>query len=431
MGLFGKILLFVNLLAVGGFAFLAVQDWRGRQAITASGIRHILALEGIPLEGGPDAIPPRVPSSDDNYMDFVSDPIPFEVIGPGSVKTTSVSPELLYKYFEAAGEPVGSSLAGTIPVASQMAEVKRVWTIIKAAIDKAEGNAAKAQFAGAWLLNQAETIEERADYNEWIAKGNGAELTHALDIKFHRVAPKLVEAAALNPDLWGSLDSRIKALEAERETAKKAAADAEAAGNAAEAEKKKAEAGALTRKIDRRRSNPPKDNDATDLRRRISHLLVHLDQAASWQKRTALIVGLKEYVKSVDSQGSRFKEMLDRVERGTVSDQERFVGEYGQLRVMAIERTRLVLQMAEVRAQLTIQAQKDQDLVNQRTLQLNDLIAQRTAVRAEVNDLLAKQTLVEQQLFAIEREIALKLEDIYRMETELRKRERDRYERKK
>ncbi len=428
MGLFGKILLFVNLLAVGGFTSLAFQDWRGRQAITASGNRHILLLEGVPLEGGPDALPPRVPSSDDNYMDFVSDAIPFEVIGPGNVKTTSVSPELLYKYFESAGEPVGSSLAGTIPVASQMAEVKRVWVIIKAAIDKAEGNAAKAQFAGAWILNQAETIEERADYNEWIAKGNGAELTHALDIKFHRIAPKLVEAGALNPDLWSSLDSRIKALEAERETANKAA---EAAGNAAEAEKKKAEAGALTRKIDRRRSNPPKDKDATDLRRRISHLLVHLDQAASWQKRTSMIVGLKEYVKSVDSQGSRFKEMLDRVERGSVSDQERFVGVYGQQRVTAIERTRLVLQMAEVRAQLTTQAQKDQDLVNQRTLQLNDLIAQRTAVRAEVNDSLAKQTLVEQQLFAIEREIALKLEDIYRMETELRKRERDRYEQKK
>lgn len=429
MGLFGKILLFVNLLAVGGFTFLAVQDWRGRQAITASGNRHILALEGIPLEGGPDALPPRVPSSDDNYMDFVSDAIPFEVIGPGNVKTTSVSPELLYKYFEGAGEPVGSSLAGTIPVASQMAEVKRVWAIIKAAIDKAEGNAAKAQFAGPWLLNHAATFEERADYNEWIAKGNGAELTHALDIKFHRVAPKLVEAGALNPDLWGSLDSRIKALEAERETAKKAASDAEAAGNTAEAEKKKAEAGALTGKIERRRLNPPKDEP--DRRHRLSHLLVHLDQAASWQKRTAMIVGLKEYVKSVDSQGSRFKEMLDRVERGTVSDQERFVGEYGQQRVMAIERTRLVLQMAEVRAQLTTQAQKDQDLMNQRTLQLNDLIAQRTAVRAEVNDSLARQTLVEQQLFAIEREIALKLEDIYRMETELRKRERDRYEQKK
>ena len=431
MGLFGKILLFVNLLAVGGFTFLAFQDWRGRQAITASGNRHTILLDGIQLEGGPDAIPPRVPSSDDNYLDFVSDAIPFEVIGPGNVKTTSVSPELLYKYFEPAGEPVGSSLAGSIPGASQMAEVKRVWVIIKAAIDKAEGNAAKAQFAGAWILNQAETIEERSDYNEWIAKGNGAELTHALDIKFHRVAPKLVEAGALNPDLWGSLDSRIKALEAERETANKAASDAEAAGNAAEAEKKKAEAGAFTRKIDRRRSNPPKDKDATDLRRRISHLLVHLDQAASWQKRTSMIVGLKEYVKAVDSQGSRFKEMLDRVERGSVSDQERFVGEYGQLRVMAIERTRLVLQMAEVRAQLTTQAQKDQDLVNQRTLQQNDLIAQRTAVRAEVNDLLARQTLVEQQLFAIEREIALKLEDIYRMETELRKRERDRYEQKK
>jgi hypothetical protein len=80
--------------------------------------------------------------------------------------------------------------------------------------------------------------------------------------------------------------------------------------------------------------------------------------------------------------------------------------------------------------QLTIKAQKDQDLVNQRTLQLKDVQAQLLAIKAEVNSLLAKQTLVEQQLFAVEREIGLKLEDIYRMEAELRQRERDRYEKK-
>src|SRR5438128_1450635 len=102
MGLFGKILLGVNLLAAGGFAFLAVQDWRGRQAITAAGIRHILLLEGLPLapDSGPDALPARVQPADDGYSDFVSEAIPFEVIGPGSVKTRTVSPELLYKYFE-------------------------------------------------------------------------------------------------------------------------------------------------------------------------------------------------------------------------------------------------------------------------------------------------------------------------------------------
>ena len=87
--------------------------------------------------------------------------------------------------------------------------------------------------------------------------------------------------------------------------------------------------------------------------------------------------------------------------------------------------------MAEIKAQLTIQAQKDQDLVNQRELQLKDLTAQREAVKAEVNILLAKQSLVEQQLFAVERDIGLTLEDIYRLDAELRRRERDRYEQRK
>lgn len=429
MGLFGKILLIVNLLASGGFVYLAIQDYKGRQSITASGIRHIILLDGLPLDGGPDAIPPREASTGDNYSDFLATEIPFEVEGPGNIKTTSISPELLYVYFAAAGDGAGSPLAGPIPVASQMAEVKRVWGIIKGVIDKAEGNPAKAQFAGAWLMLQADSIEERTEILDWIAKSNGAELTHALDIKFHRVAPKLLEAGALNPDLWGSLKSRIAALEAERDAALKAATDADGAGNATEAEKKRAEAGALTGKIARRRSQPPQDEP--DRRNRLAQLLVHLDQSAAWQKRTAMVIGIKAYMKAVDAQGGHFKEYADRVERATADDQERFVGEYAQLRALGIRRTQLVLEMAEIKAQLTIQAQKDQDLVNQRELQLKDLTAQREAVKAEVNILLAKQSLVEQQLFAVERDIGLTLEDIYRLDAELRRRERDRYEQRK
>lgn len=427
MGLFGKILLFVNLLAAGGFAFLAVQDWRGRQAITAAGIRHILLLDGFPLEGGPDAIPPRAAAADDAFPDFVHTEIPFEVAGPGSVKTTTVSPELLYVYFANAGEAGTSAFAGPTPVASQMAEVKRVWAIVKAAIDKAEGGAAKAQFAGPWLIFQADTIEERTDYLNWYAKGSGAELTHALDIKFHRVAPKLVEAGALNPELWSSRESRIKTFEANRDAATKAAADAKVAGNDIEEKRKLVEAGTWSSRIARSRLSPPEGID----RRRLARLLVHLDTTASWQKRTAMVVGLKEYAIAVGDQGGLFKEMLNRVEDATAADQSTFVSAYAVLRSLAIGRTQLVIEKAENRAQLTLQAQKDQDLVNQRTLQLNDLIAQRAAVKVEVDTLLAKQTLVEQQLFAVEREIGLKLEDIYRMEAELRKRELERYEKKK
>ena len=57
------------------------------------------------------------------------------------------------------------------------------------------------QLAAGWLLYQAETFEERNDYLEWYSKGNLPEITHALDIKFHRVAPEMVKANRINIDM--------------------------------------------------------------------------------------------------------------------------------------------------------------------------------------------------------------------------------------
>jgi hypothetical protein len=417
MGLFGKILIVLNLLIAGGFAYLAVQDWKGRQAIAAAGQRHVLLLEGEQFEGGPDTLPARVPASSDDYSDYVNTRIPFVIVGPGSEKTTSVSPEFLYAYFAQAGEAGASPFAGPTPVASQIAELKRVYGIIKSNPPNLN--------LGAILLRLAETFEERSDYQEWIRTNNGAELQHALDLKFHRVLASMVDSGAINPDMWGSAKSRLDQMIQQRDAALKAAADAKAAGNAAEEEKRAAEAGRLTSRI--QRASPSTRVDEIDRRNQLAHLLVNLDDAASWQKRIAIILGLKQYVKAVDGQGGRFREILDRVERATVADQDRFVSEYARLRTLAIQRTQLVLEMAEVRAQLAIQLQKDQDLVNQRTAQLDELKGQRTTIINEVNTLLAKQTLVERHLFEVEREIALKLEDIYRMEAELRQVERERY----
>jgi len=424
MSLFGKILLVLNLLVSAGFFYLALQDWQGRQAITASGLRHVMLLSGLPLQGGPDTLPARITAGSDGYSDFSSQEIPFEIEGPGNVKTKSVSPALLYAYFDGANDPGAAGLGGNMAVASQMAELKRVFGVLKGMPDQT-----RAPIIAEALVRIAENYEERSEYLEWIAKGNAAELTHAMDIRFHRVAPELVQNGPMNPDLWGTLESRIKELETQRDAAAQAGKDAEAAGNSEEAERKKGEAGASQSRIDRRRTRKPEDE--TDRKFRLAHLLVHLDASAGWQKRVAMVVGLKMYVKAVDAQSGKFKEILDRVEQTTIVDQERFVGLYSQLLAMAIQRTQLVLEMAEIRAQLTVQAQKDQDLVNQRDGQLKTLIADRTAIKLEVDDLRAKQTLVEQQLFLVEREIGLKLEDIYRMEAELRQRERDRYDQKK
>jgi|GEM_PF-1967853 len=423
MGVFGKILLVLNLLLIGGFVYLGIQDYQGRQSITAAGLRHLILLNGLPFEDkGPEQFPARVQPSSEGYSDFTGTEIPFVVLGPGNVPTTTVSPELLYKYFDAVGDANPNSIGGNMPVASQIAEIKRVFGILKS-----QDDAARAAFITPALLRLAETFEERSDYVDWAAKGNVAELTHALDLKFHRVIPKVVEAGPLNPTLWGTLDARVKELEAQRDAAQKAAQDADAAGNAAEAELKRAEMGLAVNRIARRQKLDDKRMDESNRRFLLATLLAHMDTRPEWQKRTAMIVGIKQYVKAIDGQAGKYREIADRVEEAMLKDQERFLARYTQLRAMAIQRTQLMLEMAELRTQLTIQAQKDQDLVNQRKLQRDDLNAQLATLRTEVNTLLAKQTLTEQVLFLVEREIGLKLEDIYRMEDELRKRELERY----
>jgi hypothetical protein len=426
MRVFGYILLVLNLLLSGGLIYLGLQDYQGRQSIDAAGLRHIILLDGVPVvDNGPDPFPARVQTGGDGYSDFTATEIPFVVIGPGGVPTKTVSPELLYVYFAQAGtDPGANGLGSTTPVASQQAEVKRVYGILKQYPD-----AEKLTRYGNILLRLSESFEERNDYRTWMASGNVAELSHAMDLKFNRVLPKVVVAGPINPELWNTLDQRIKELEQQRDAAKKAADDALAAGNTAEAEHQKAQEGLFSNRIERRRAIEPRDE--SDRKIRLATLLVHLDVDLSWQKRTALVVGLRQYAKAIDGQSGRFKDILERVQHETVVDQERFISQYSQLREMAIQRTQLVLEMAEVRKQLTAQAQKDQDLVNQRQLQLDDLTAQRDKIKAEVTQLLAKQTLTEQALFLIEREIAIKMEHIYGMEAELRKVEIERYEQKK
>jgi chromosome segregation ATPase len=136
-------------------------------------------------------------------------------------------------------------------------------------------------------------------------------------------------------------------------------------------------------------------------------------------------------VKAVAAQTLRFKDMIDRVAGQIAADQDEFSERYTQLRELAVGRTQAVRLTAETRARLQEQAQKDQDLVNQRTTHLADLRAQLTRIKAEVDGLLAKQTRVEQQLFATQRAIAQTLEDIYRLEDQLAETERAKYAPKK
>ena len=394
MSLLGKILLFLVLLATGGFAYLGMQDYKGRQNIEAVGLRYVLILVGLPLGGGPGDPPDTVPTDPESE-------IPFKVEMGGGTFTETISPKLLQAYFAHAGgggtSPEVVNLAGNTPVLTQLAEVKRVYGLIKGDLDKKDGSAARARPAADWLLLQAESYEERSQILTLLAGGNGDELTRRLYSRFDRVINpvKLADVPPMTADANDDADTiKTKSLAKQKE-----AADARAAAVKDEAER----------------------------RIRLAHLLVHLDRDPAWQKRVMLVVGVRRYVQAVGAQAARFREMAARVERFTLDDQDRFVAEYAQLRGLAIERTQMVRDMAEVRARQEEQKRKDEEFVAQRKTQLAQLRAQLERVKAEVDALLARQTAVEKELYAVEREVALTLEDIYRLEAELIRKEREAY----
>ena len=385
MSTLGKVLVVINLLVGAGFVYLAAQDWRGRQTITAAGLWHVLLIQGLPLGDRPGD-PQDMPAGADAE-------IPFRVDMAGGEPTETVSPALLKAYFAQAGATEGPVPLGTnAPVPNQMAEVRRVKTVCLTAVDQADGPRARAAVAGSLLLLQAETYEERVETLALLTAGTAAaadQLRERLTAKFDQV---LNPARAVDASALGSPNDPP-----------------------AEVLKKGAEARAAGVKDDPER------------RARLAHLLVHLGTDPNWQKRVVLVVGLRRYVAAVGAQALRFREMAARVEGLTAADQEKFIGEYARLRGLAIQQTQTVRDTAEVRVKLADQVKRDQDFVTQLQSQITELRAQLGRVKADVDALLARQRVVEQALFEVQRQVGLTLDEIYRLEQDLARAQRERY----
>ena len=417
----GYVLLGFNLLASVGFVYLGMQDFygekgkgNGRQNITAAGVRHLLKLRGLPIEGGPDKLPARVSDpSGDGYSTYMATEVPFRTELAGGRLTDSVSPELLYVYFTPAApgkSPVGAAIGGNVPVTSQVNEVKRVRGILEGSINQAQDKIALLRDL---LLLQAESYDERAEIQNLVRTGNAEELQRRLLARFDQVInptnPRQDPGAAqLTPE-------EIQAAKAPTGTTTE---DREAAAAAARA------------KLDVRLQEGAKlregaSKDEAERRAHIAHLLIHLDRDQDWQRRVALVVGLREYVKAVAAQTARFAAMASRVDRQTLADQDAFQRQYDRLEALARERTLMGRDMEETRRKLTDQQTRDQDFVNTRITQLKTLRQQLAATKAEVDALLARQETMERYLFEIQREVGITLDEIYRLEADLEKRERE------
>ncbi|HSQ58308.1 MAG TPA: hypothetical protein VLM40_21485 [Gemmata sp.] len=380
MTLFGKILLVLNLLLAAGFVYLATQDWQGRQNITAAALRHGLLVVGLPLGDAQNdlATLPNEPDAE----------VPFRVLMAGDYPTRTVSAKLIQTYF--ANNAGGETPLGSGPVPNQLAEVKRVKAktdeLLAAAPDKV------AALEG-WLLLQAETYDEREAIQTLVREKNADELQKRLAAKFAAVldAPKLADAetakslAPGDPEDPKKLDDKIAQLEAARSASQ----------------------------------------DEGDRRSRIAHLLVHLNTDPAWQKRVAVIVGLRQYVLAIVAQTDRFRQMAERVEMQIYGDQDVFQTDVTTQLGLAIDRTELAARQAKLKLKWQEQKTKEDDFVAQRKTELDAIKAQLRKIKEDVDELLVRQGKIESALFAVQREVAITLDEVYQLEARLAARERE------
>jgi hypothetical protein len=418
MSLFGKILLVVNLLAAGGFVYLATQDWKGRQSITAAGLRHQLPLVGLPLDGPAD-FPP-------------SGETPFRHEGAGGVPTETVSKKLLEAYFQGVGGAGADPNTLSVPTAvpNQIAEVQRVKRKLEEILSRTEAPAEKATLLRGWLLYQVETTPERFAVLHLSAPDRIDAESGKTRAKTPEEMSKDVEE--LQRRLTARVDGALSPPKGVDPSVSTALKDEDLAAAASDEER--------ARIIDERAAKLNESRlsalDEDERRRKVAHLLVHLSPEAGWQKRVLAVVGARNYIKAVMVQSRRFEEMSLQVEQLLLADQEAYFAElmgrpegadsaeHRGLLKDAQEKTLIANRMAALKLKWTEQNTKDADLVRQRETQLRELRDQLTKIKGQVDVMLARQGTIESGLFEVQREVAITLDEVYKFEAELAERER-------
>jgi hypothetical protein len=127
MSLFGKILLFLNVLAAIGFFFLASLDWAKREAWADAALQHKIMIDGLPV--------------DEQEKDL-----------QGNVLFQDLRPQALTQMF---------SKSGGDPSKTQLEEVRKVQSKVQSLVSQQENDAKKVQFLARILLDLATTNAER------------------------------------------------------------------------------------------------------------------------------------------------------------------------------------------------------------------------------------------------------------------------------
>lgn len=410
MAIFGKIMLFFNILAAGALAYFATQDWAKRQSLTATVLQYHLVVKGLPLE-----TPKAESDPDENPL------LPLQVETSGGYQTEYVRTSFLKAHFAGSdgGEIFGKA---DKPITSQFDELNRVEkkaNEILAGLDDAkklaqlcgsfstDATSGRPTFIPGWLHILAESYAEREAIRQL---ARATELPAAVKTA-QDLFKKRFDTARAKPDV------AFTKKESEELPAKvKAALEA----YKAKPDDKDVQIEFYKTLADRPITAP---RDEVDQRQQIAHLLFLLDPSAAWQKRVSLVVGLKTYYLAVAEQATRLDRMARTAQRLIEADQAKFDEEYELLKQFAIDRSTSLDLQKVLRANLDVQKAKDQEALTARQAHLKARQDDLAAIKADVNAKLEAQAQVEKKLFEVQQRVGDTLVRNFALEADLDKEE--------
>lgn len=416
----GIVLLFLNLLAAAGVAYLAVKAWGPRHENNTALVKHELIISGMPTEGsggkGYDASKPE---------DTVK------------LHGRELRVQVVNDHFKG-GSRGGAfaDMAKTPPPLSVVAEVEEMKKLIETQLGSQPTTAAKIQFLvgtpnranpnkldPGFLTLLADDFEERAAYREWAAEAqapkypnvfNADELLgfarSALDAKFALATGKPNTAAAeeYEKNKREARAARDEAFDRFQRAAKAAGQDAK---QTAYLESLKGYWKALSAK-----SASLSD---TDRRRRAAGLLAVLDPSAGGQKRTAQLVGLGDYTTAVLDRTQRLSAMPERYDRQGDSELTSFVLVYKQRLKTSQDLDFMLQRQLDITKTFAAQEKAAADQVVTRTKHRDDAQGRTDDLNTKVKAAAAAQAVLEKEIFTLQQLVGARFDELFQLEDQV------------
>ncbi len=345
MSLFGKLLAFLNVLAVLAFFYVASIDWKKREAWADATLQHELVITGIPV--------------DEAQLDLYGEPV-----------VKSVRQQVLQQLLAKSGGGVVKTQQDEVK--TQQDEVKRVQGAVQGILDKADTPQARAQALARVLHALAVSSSEREKYaKRWAEAANPNVKVDDLKVDEMQAEVERAFATALNPQLETKrLDGGTGSM------------------NRAGDEKRRTIAHLLFRLVEVVREEGDQQKSPEQQ---------FVDSKA--YERFLAVVGLEAAANEINAQAVMLTQATQDVREGMAQDLDGFVlAHKRQLQQIEYLSEKVEQEKSFLKAQRELVVSK-QELVKERKAQLDQLEKELATAQAGTQERLKEQTAMETNLF--------------------------------